>query len=175
MKCKMKILIILVLISVIFISLSLNWLFATKNQETIVKDYTIQNYVLTNKNKEMLIERLGGYDIFAKYENTIESYANISVSTDKKDGKAWGKIILFFNMDDEEELKKILQLSGINKSNDTRLYAVYDDDGSIYIEKDYVNEDRIKLTFAFYLPYRYTEEKNYNKYINFFLKLSKNK
>ena len=74
-------------------------------------------------------------------------------------------------MDTDEELKKILQSSGIKLSNDNRTYAVWDDEGSIFIEKDYINNEKIKLVFSFHLPYRYTEKQIYNEYVNFFIDL----
>lgn len=171
MKFKIGILIILSIICIAFIYLSTNIFFVKKDIELTVEDREISNYVLTNDDKIMLINRLGGNDIFAEYENCIDSYADISISTDKKDSKAWGEITLFFDMDTDEKLKKILQSSGIKLSNDNRTYAVWDDEGSIFIEKDYINNEKIKLVFSFHLPYRFTEKQSYNEYVNFFLDL----
>lgn len=106
MKFKIGIPIILSIICIAFIYLSTNIFFVKKDIELTVEDREISNYVLTNDDKIMLINRLGGNDIFAEYENCIDSYADISISTDKKGGKAWGEITLFFDMDTDEELKK---------------------------------------------------------------------
>lgn len=95
MKFKIGILIILSIICIAFIYLSTNIFFVKKDIELTVEDREISNYVLTNDDKIMLINRLGGNDIFAEYENCIDSYADISISTEKMTVRLGEKSLYF--------------------------------------------------------------------------------
>lgn len=170
MKYKIQILIVCSLICVSFIGLLWYLFFANRNSELTIKECKIQNYLLTKEDKINLINRLEGYDIFAKYADFINSYSTVSISTDKKDGKAWGTILLECDPKIYESISDLLRKLDKEKKKDSRVIGFTDEYGSIYID-DYLNENTIGLVFTVNLPYSYNKKEEFNKNIEFFLNL----
>lgn len=139
-----------------------------------VSTYVNKNYELTDFEKEHLSSRIKNNNFFDKYKNNMEQYVEVKINIDSKDGLAWGTLTLFMDKKIEEEIKKILQQTNKVISTDSRVYGITDDYGSIYIEKDFSdnNSEKIKLVFNVNLPYEYKSKNDYNEFVQFFLKFN---
>lgn len=139
-----------------------------------VNEYENDNYELSDIEKQILSNRLENTLFFDKYGKYIEQYAEIRLSNDKKDGKAWGTISLVIDKKIEEEIKKILQETNEIIDSDSRVYGIIDEYGSIYIEKKYYynKNEKIYLVFSVKLPYKYKSANDYNDFVRFFLKFN---
>ena len=139
-----------------------------------VSTYVNKNYELTDSEKVYFSSRIKNNSFFDKYKNKMEQYAEVKINIDSKDGLAWGTLTLFMDKKLEEEIKKILQQTNKMVSEDSRVYGIIDDYGSIYIEKDFSNNnsEKIKLVFSVNLPYKYKSKNDYNEFVQFFLKFN---
>lgn len=147
--------------------------FVLQNTEYFeINMYTNNKYVLSDSEKQILCDRLKNNVFFDKYEKNIEQYVEIKLNKDEKDGKAWGTLSLFLDKNIENELKVMLQQTNEKVSTDSRIYGIIDNYGSIYIEEDYMYNNKIKLVFTVNLPYKYNSKEDYDEFIKFFLKFN---
>lgn len=175
MKKDTKIIYIFLIILIILFYLIYGILFSNKGDGVIIHDYIDEHYILSSDERNLLIERLNGIDIFSKYKGRMKKDVKLMINTDDRDWKAWGEVIFYFDKECKPDLEKMLQNTGISlmKDNGLTIFGVKDKYGNIFVEKDYTDEKKVNLIFQITLPYRYNFDKHYNKYIDFFLKFQK--
>lgn len=111
--------------------------FYLSDQDEKFTDYNNKFYSLSLIEQKMLIKRINGLNFFEECNYDFDNYVEVQIGCDERDGKAWGNILLSFDLKKQTQLQEILKRSGIGVVNDDRVYGVRDNIGSIYIEKDY--------------------------------------